>query len=65
MYQFRKNVAHLRRATAVAVLFGSVVWLGLVIGAEAVPRPAAWHLAEASSPAQHDLQTGFNKNDGK
>ena len=65
MYQLRKNAVHLRRATAAAVLLGSVVWLGLAIGAEAVRPPAAWHLAEASSSAQHHLQGRFNKNDGK
>jgi hypothetical protein len=48
MYQFRKNVVRPHRAAAVAVLFGLVAWLGFLIGAEAVQRPAAWHLADAS-----------------
>ena len=48
MYQLRKNVLRMRHATAVAVVFGSVAWLGLLIGAEAVQRHAAWHLADAS-----------------
>jgi hypothetical protein len=48
MYQVRENVVRPHRAAAVAVLFGLVAWLGLLIGAEAVQRHAAWHLADAS-----------------
>jgi hypothetical protein len=60
MYQFRKNVAHLRRATAVAVLFGSVAWFGVLIGAEAAQSPAARHIAGASSAARAHLQGVFD-----
>jgi hypothetical protein len=53
MHQFRKNAVRTRRAAVIAVVFGSIAWLGLLIGAEAVQPPAAWHLADASSPARH------------
>jgi hypothetical protein len=59
MYQLRKNVLRMRHATAVAVVFGSVAWLGLLIG-EAAPSPAAWHIAGASSAARHHLQAQFD-----
>lgn len=65
MYQLRKNVLRIRRATAVAVLFGSVAWLGLLIGAEGAQSPAARHIAGASSAAPHHLQGQFAKYDGK
>jgi hypothetical protein len=52
MYQLRKNVVRPPRVAAVAVLFGLVAWLGLLIGAEAVQPSAAWHLANASGPAR-------------
>jgi hypothetical protein len=65
MYQLRKNVLRMRRVTALAVLFGSVAWLGLMIGAETAQSPTAQHLAGASSAARHHLQGQFDKYDGK
>jgi hypothetical protein len=56
MYQLRKNVLRIRRATAVAILFGSVAWLGLLIGAEVAQSPEAWHIASAWSAAPHHPQ---------
>ena len=52
MYQFRKNVVRPHRAAAVAVLFGLVAWLGLLIGVEVVQPSAAWHLVNAWGPAR-------------
>jgi hypothetical protein len=48
MYQLRKNAPVIRRATSVAVLFGLVAWVGLLIGAEATQSPAALHIAGAA-----------------
>jgi hypothetical protein len=64
MYQLRKNILRMRRVTAVAVLFGSVAWLGLMIGAETAQSPAARHLGASSAARQH-LQGQFDKYDGK
>ena len=61
MYQLRKNVLRMRRATAVAVLFGSVAWLGLLVGAEAAQSTAARHIAGASRAARAHLQGVFDK----
>jgi hypothetical protein len=52
MDQLRKTMHRMRRAAAVAVLFGSVAWLGLVIGAETAQSPAVRHIADASSAAR-------------
>ena len=65
MYQLRKMVLRMRRATAVAVLFGSVAWLGLLVGAEAAQSPLARHIAGASSAARAPLQGVSDKYDGK
>jgi hypothetical protein len=51
MYQVSKIVPGIRRAMAVAVLPGSLAWLGVLIGAEAVESPAARHIVSASSVA--------------
>jgi hypothetical protein len=49
MYQLRQNVVRPPRAAAVAVVFGLVAWLGLLIGGEAVQPSAPGHLANASA----------------
>ena len=56
MYQVRENVVRPHRAAAVAVLFGLVAWLGLLIGAEVAQSPEAWHIASAWSAAPHHPQ---------
>jgi hypothetical protein len=65
MYQLRKHVLRIRRVTAIMVLFGSVAWFGLLIGAEAAQSPAARHIAGASSAARAHLQGVLDKHDGK